>query len=93
MKQQLYEKMESLFSDIEAFASYSFNLGHSASYGHISYYTAYLKAHYPLEFLCACLQCEGTDPDNATKYIRDCERHGIKVCRHTLMNLVLTLLL
>ena len=70
---------QKLYEDIEDFASYSFNKAHAACYGLIGYQTAWLKHYYPLEYLCACLQCEGNDPDNAQKYMVDCRSHNIDV--------------
>lgn len=60
-------------------SSYSFNKGHSVAYGLLSYLTAYLKTHYPVEFLAACMT---SDSGNVTKLailINDCKRLGIKV--------------
>ena len=55
------EKVVALWEDIEKFASYSFNKSHSVAYGYISYWTAYMKAHYPAEFFCVKLSTEKND--------------------------------
>ena len=54
-------KIEKLWEDIENFASYSFNKSHSVAYGYISYWTAYMKAHYPEEFFAVKLTTEKND--------------------------------
>ncbi len=56
-----------IFDIVQEFASYGFNKSHSAAYGLLSYRTAYLKAHYPVEFMTALLSC---DRDNTTKVVR-----------------------
>lgn len=61
------EKAESIFNEIEGFASYGFNKSHSAAYALITYQTAYLKAHYPSEFFAAALT---TDKDKIEKVVR-----------------------
>ncbi|MEA2683952.1 MAG: polymerase subunit alpha [Chloroflexota bacterium] len=67
-----------VFTKIEYFAGYSFNRAHTAAYGMISYQTAYLKANYTREYLCALLQHE---PDQARTagIVVDCQDHGIQV--------------
>jgi DNA polymerase III subunit alpha len=67
-----------VFEKIEYFAGYSFNRAHTAAYGMISYQTAYLKANYTREYLCALLQHE---PDQArtAAIVVDCQDHGIQV--------------
>ncbi|MCS7083776.1 MAG: DNA polymerase III subunit alpha [Aquificaceae bacterium] len=55
------EKVRELWDDIEKFASYSFNKSHSVAYGYLSYWTAYVKAHYPTEFFCVKLSTEKSD--------------------------------
>ena len=55
------EKITKLWEDIEKFASYSFNKSHSVAYGYISYWTAYMKAHYPQEFFAVKLSLEKND--------------------------------
>jgi len=72
------EEAARVFTKIEYFAGYSFNRAHTAAYGMISYQTAYLKANYPREYLCALLQHE---PDQAktAAIVVDCQDHGIQV--------------
>lgn len=69
---------EKLWHDFEMHASYSFNLSHSVAYSMLSYYTAYLKTYYPLEFMYAMLKNEG-DKDSRTDYLLEAKRLGIKV--------------
>jgi DNA polymerase-3 subunit alpha len=69
----------SLFNDIDKFSSYGFNKAHAACYGVISYQTAYLKTHYPVEFMCAALTCDYGNADKVIKYIAECKRLNIKV--------------
>lgn len=73
------EKAEELFDLIEYFAGYGFNKSHSAAYAIVSYQTAYLKAHYPTEYLAACLTSVANDSDKVAKFIAECRRLGIDV--------------
>lgn len=57
------EQAKEIFASVAKFAGYGFNRAHAASYGVISYYTAYLKANYPIEFLVACLNLDISDYD------------------------------
>ena len=68
-----------LYDDIQPFALYSFNLAHAAAYARITLITAWLKANYLIEYLCACLIVEGHDQDKRVKYIYDCLRNDIQV--------------
>lgn len=68
-----------IFDLIEYFAGYGFNKSHSAAYALISYQTAYLKAHYPTEYLTACLTSVANDTDKVAKFITECKNLGIKV--------------
>jgi DNA polymerase-3 subunit alpha len=68
-----------LYDDIQPFALYSFNLAHAAAYARITLITAYLKANYRIEYLCACLMVEGHDQDKRVKYIYDCLKNDIQV--------------
>ena len=72
--------MKFLWSLIENFSSYGFNLSHAVAYTHTSSRLLYLKAHYPLEFFCSTLGLEG-DEDKVKFYKREAERSGIKVNR------------
>ena len=64
---------------LEKFANYGFNKSHSAAYGALSYQTAYLKAHYPLEFVAALLTVERGNSDKVAEYITDARYLGIDV--------------
>jgi len=68
-----------VFDHMEKFASYGFNKSHAACYGYISYQTAYLKTHYPTEFLTALITSEAGDANKVFMYISDAREHGIKV--------------
>lgn len=68
-----------IFSEMESFASYAFNRAHAAAYGFISYQTAYVKYHYPREYLCALMSSVLGDSGKIAVYMDDCARHGIKV--------------
>lgn len=68
-----------LFDLMESFAGYGFNKSHSAAYALISYQTAYLKAHYPVEYLSAFLSSVIDNQDKVVFYIKECGRQGIKV--------------
>ena len=70
---------ESMWNDIEPFAEYAFNKSHSAAYGVITMQTAYLKAHYPLEYMAAVLTSYQGKTDNIVKYVAECNRAGMKV--------------
>lgn len=71
--QYIYEKM------IEPAASYSFNKSHSVCYAMIAYQTAYLKAHYPVEFYAALMRSVEEDTDELSNYIYETQSHGIIV--------------
>jgi len=68
-----------VFDQMEKFAGYGFNKSHSAAYGLVSYQTAYLKTHYPVEFMAALLTSETSKPENVVKYIGECKEMGISV--------------
>lgn len=70
---------EKLFTFIEPFAEYGFNKAHATSYAKIAYQTAYLKAHYPQEFMAALLTSEQNNLDKISVAINECERMNIKV--------------
>ncbi len=73
------EKAEELFGQIETFAAYGFNKAHAASYGIVAYWTAYVKAHYPVEYMTALMSVEALDTDKVVAAIAECEKLGIKV--------------
>jgi len=68
-----------LWEDIVKFGRYGFNLSHSASYAYLTYWTAWLKKEYPKEFYCANLDNETDQPDRFLAFVRDVERHGLKI--------------
>jgi DNA polymerase-3 subunit alpha len=68
-----------VFDQMEKFAGYGFNKSHSAAYGLVSYQTAYLKTHYPVEFMAALLTSETSKPENVVKYIGECKEMEIRV--------------
>ncbi len=68
-----------LFELIEKFAGYGFNKSHSTAYGAIAYQTAYLKAHYPPEFMAALLSCGMESSDRITEHVEDARRMGLDV--------------
>ncbi len=72
-------KAERLFQLIQEFAGYGFNKSHSACYALIAYQTAWLKAHYPIEFMASLLSNELSNTDGVLKFISDCKEQGIKV--------------
>ena len=73
------EKTNEIFDLMEKFAEYGFNKSHSAAYALISYHTAYLKAHYPTEFMAALLSSEMSDQDKLLKYVAACKDMRVKV--------------
>jgi DNA polymerase-3 subunit alpha len=70
---------EQIFNDIEFFARYGFNKSHAADYAVLTVQTAFLKAHYPHEYMTALLTIERGDTDKVGGYIMDCRRMGIDV--------------
>jgi len=73
------KKAEEIFDAMEKFAEYSFNKSHSAAYALITYQTAYLKAHYPAEFMAALLSIEADNTDKVISSIAECKKMGIEV--------------
>lgn len=73
------KKAERVFNLMEKFGGYGFNKSHSAAYALIAYQTAYLKAHYPLEFMAALLTSEMDSTDDIVKYIGECREKGIEI--------------
>ena len=73
------EVAEKLFSDMESFANYAFNKSHAAAYGIISYRTAYLKCHYPQQYLAALLTSVLGSQTKVAEYIAECNARGIRV--------------
>jgi len=72
-------KAEKIFDVMSKFAEYGFNKSHSAAYALIAYQTAFLKAHYPIEFMAAFLTSEVQNPDKIVKYIAECREMGIDI--------------
>ncbi|MBG9886998.1 MULTISPECIES: DNA polymerase III subunit alpha [Bacteria] len=71
--------VQALWEILLPFSDYAFNKAHSAAYGVISYWTAYLKAHYPAEYMAALLTSVGDSKDKLALYLNECRRMGIKV--------------
>ncbi len=70
---------EKIFDNIERFAGYGFNKSHSAAYAILSYQTAYLKAHYPAEFMAALLSCDMNNTDKLPIFIAEAQEMGLEV--------------
>ncbi|HVV08815.1 DNA polymerase III subunit alpha [Amycolatopsis sp.] len=73
------EAIQALWDTILPFAGYAFNKSHAAAYGLVSYWTAYLKANYPAEYMAALLTSVGDNKDKSAVYLSECRRLGIKV--------------
>ena len=73
------EILEKIWKDWEAFAAYAFNKSHSTCYALIGYQTAYLKAHYPAEYMAAVLSNNMNDIKQVTFFMEECRRLGLKV--------------
>ncbi|MGI9124591.1 MAG: DNA polymerase III subunit alpha, partial [Mycobacterium sp.] len=71
--------VKALWDTILPFADYAFNKSHAAGYGLVSYWTAYLKANYPAEYMAGLLTSVGDDKDKAAIYLADCRKLGITV--------------
>jgi len=72
------EKLEKIWTDWEAFAQYAFNKSHSTCYAYVAYQTAYLKTHYPAEYMSSVLNNAGSI-DKITFFMEECKRMGLKV--------------
>jgi DNA polymerase-3 subunit alpha len=73
------KKLEKIWKDWEAFAAYAFNKSHSTCYAWIAYQTAYLKAHYPPEYMAAVLSNNMSDIKQVTFFMEECRRMGLEV--------------
>src|SRR5579883_3437332 len=73
------KKVEKIFDLMEQFAGYGFNKSHSAAYAYLAFVTAYLKAHYPIDFMAALLTSETGNTLKVVKYINECREMGIKI--------------
>jgi DNA polymerase-3 subunit alpha len=71
--------VDEIFDQMAKFSGYGFNKSHSAAYALVAYQTAYLKTHYPVEFMAALLTSETSKPENVVKYIGECKEMGIAV--------------
>jgi len=79
VKKEPDKLIEKIWSDWESFAKYAFNKSHATCYSFVSYQTAYLKAHYPAEFMAAVLSNNMNDIEKVTFFIDECRNQGIKV--------------
>ncbi|WP_342371643.1 DNA polymerase III subunit alpha [Propioniciclava soli] len=81
MKAQGYSDaaIAALWETMVPFSAYGFNKSHAAAYGLVSYWTAYLKAHYPAEYMAALLESVRDDKDKMAIYLSECRRMGIQV--------------
>ena len=73
------KKANAIFDLLEKFAGYGFNKSHSAAYGVISYQTAYLKAHYPVEFMAGLLSNEVNNTEKISVFVGECKRMGTSI--------------
>jgi len=73
------EVLDKVWKDWEAFASYAFNKSHSTCYAFVAFQTAYLKAHYPAEFMASVLTHNKNDISKITFFLRECKRMGLQV--------------
>ncbi|NLT57081.1 MAG: DNA polymerase III subunit alpha [Actinomycetales bacterium] len=73
------EAVQAVWDVLVPFAGYAFNKAHTAGYGLVSYWTAYLKANYPAEYMAALLTSVRDDKDKSALYLNECRRMGIKV--------------
>jgi len=73
------EKAKHIFDLMEMFGGYGFNKSHSAAYALIAYQTAWLKAHYPVEFMASLLTSEMSNTDSVLKFITECRNHKIVI--------------
>jgi DNA polymerase-3 subunit alpha len=73
------KKVEKIFDLMEQFAGYGFNKSHSAAYAYLAFVTAYLKAHFPVDFMAALLTSETGNTAKVVKYINECREMGIVI--------------
>jgi DNA polymerase-3 subunit alpha len=73
------KKAERIFEQMETFGRYGFNKSHSAAYALLAYQTAYLKTHYPIEFMAALLTSEAQNAEKIVKYISECREMKIEI--------------
>jgi len=75
------KRAEEIFDLVEKFAGYGFNRSHSAAYGWVTYQTAFLKHHYPHEFMAGLMSCDADNIDNVVKFIAEARAMGLVVER------------
>ena len=73
------ELSDKIFSLLQHFAGYGFNKSHSVAYALVAYQTAYLKAHWPAQYMAAFLDSISTDADKISWYISKCRKSNIKI--------------
>ncbi len=73
------KKAEQIFNQMAKFAEYGFNKSHSTAYALIAFYTAYLKTHFPVDFMAALLTCEMDNNDKILRYMNECREMSIEV--------------
>ena len=73
------EAVQKLWEQIETFAAYGFNKAHAASYGNLAYKTAYMKAHFPVDYMAAVLTADAGDVERIAEVVAECTRMGIKI--------------
>jgi DNA polymerase-3 subunit alpha len=73
------ETLEKIWTDWEAFAQYAFNKSHSTCYAYVAYHTAYLKAHYPAEYMAAVLTTNLGNIEKVSFFMEECRRMGVLV--------------
>ena len=75
------KRAEEIFDLVEKFAGYGFNRSHSAAYGWVTYQTAFLKCHFPHEFMAGLMSCDADNVDNIVKFIAEARSMGLVVER------------
>jgi len=73
------KKAKEMWSQIETFAAYGFNKAHAASYGLVAYQTSYMKANFPIEYMCAILTAESGDVDKISEIVAECKKMKIDI--------------
>lgn len=73
------ETANAIFDEMSSFASYAFNKSHAAAYAYVAYQTAYLKCHYPTEYMAALLTSVLDHTSKMVSYIDECQKMGIRL--------------
>ena len=73
------DKLEKIWTDWEAFAQYAFNKSHSTCYAYVAFHTAYLKTHYPAEYMAAVLGNSSANIEDVSFFMEECKRMGLRV--------------